>query len=487
MPPQSRNEDPLATHTVNKPTPLDRMHSREAITSLAVLPFVNAIADPGTEYLSDGISENIIYSLSQLPNLRVMARSTMFRYKGKDVDPQTVGRDLGVQAVLSGRVLQSGDRFLVAAELVDVADGSLIWGGQYRRRSGDIFDVQEEITREIVEGLRLKLTGEDQKRLTKRSSINPEANQAYLRGRYHLNKYTNEEIKKAIRYFNQAIEMDPDFALAYAGLADSYYRLSNVYLLPSEAMAKARRSAMKALEIDDAIAEAHASLASIGAYYDWDWALAEQEFKRAIELAASFATAHQRYAMFLAAMGRLDEALEHMDTAQGLDPLLPLINTGIGWIHLMARRYEQAIEECQKAFELAPQLVPAHNLFGIIYEQKGMFEEAIAEFQKAQLLDDAPMILALLGRAFASAGKKDEARQVLEELKLKSGQRYVSPYLLALIYTALGERDEAFAWLQKTYDDRNEMLVWLKVDIRLDALRLDPRFTALLQRAGFIS
>ncbi len=324
----------------------------QAITSLAVLPLVNASADPQMEYLSDGITETIINSLAQLPQLRVMARSTVFRYKGREADPQAVGHELGVGAVLTGRVSQVGESLIISMELVDVAHGWQLWGEQYNRNPADIFALQEEIAREISGKLRLRLTGEQQQRLTKRYTESTEAYQAYLRGRYHWNKYTREGLKKGTAYFQQAIDLDPGYALAYAGLADSYYRLSNLYLPPREAMPKAKAAAMKALEIEEMLAEAHASLGLVRFWYEWDWQGAEREYKRAIELNPGYAIAPLWYGLQLMALGRFDDALAEMKRAQDLDPLSLVINTNLGGTLYRARRYDQAIEQCRRTLEI---------------------------------------------------------------------------------------------------------------------------------------
>ncbi|MDT5059729.1 MAG: eukaryotic-like serine/threonine-protein kinase [Acidobacteriota bacterium] len=470
-----------------QPTMLPQTSSgarRAPIDSLAVLPLANASADPGTEYLSDGITESIINTLSQLPGLKVMARATVFRYKGKEVDIEEVRRDLNVRAVMTGRVLQFGDQLIIKIELVDTADGSQLWGEQYKRLAADIFEVQEEISKEISEKLRIKLTGEEKKLLVKRYTDNTEAYRLYLKGRFCLSKMTKEALGNAIKHFQQAIDTDPDYALAYAGLADAYYGLSSNHLPPVEAMPKARAAAEKALEIDDTLAEAHASLGLVKAFYDWDWASAEDEYKRAIELNPGYASTHHWYGWYLALMGRLNEAIAEIKQASELDPLSLEINTDLGLSFLFARQYDRAIEQFEKAMEMDPNFIWAHFFMGWAYEQKGNYEGAVAEFQKARQLDDSPLILAALGHTYVMAGRRDEALRVLAEMKELAERRHVSSYHFAIIHAALGERDEAFEWLEKTYEARSEALVWLKVDPRLDTLRTDPRFIDLQRRVG---
>ncbi len=459
----------------------------KAIDSVAVLPFANASADPSTEYLSDGITESIINSLSQLPDLRVMARSTVFRYKGKDVDPQKVGHDLGVRAVLTGRLAQRGDTLTIQAELVDVEKGSQVWGGQYNRKVADVLAIQEDISKEISEKLRLRLTGEEQKRLTKRYTENTDAYQAYLKGRYEWNKRTAEGLSKSIQYFDQAIEKDPGYALAYAGLADSY-NLEEVYSIApgKETYPRGKAAAIKALEIDDTLAEAHTSLAFTLVIYGWDWSAGEKEFKRALELNPSYATAHHWYsATYLTPLGRLEEAIEEMKHAQELDPLSLIINSDVGRIFYFARQYDRAIEQCRKTFELDPNFAEAHRTLGSAYEAKDMYAEAIGEFERAVTLSGGnPRMTGALAHAYAVAGKKAQATKLLNELKDLAKQSYVPAFHIATICAGLGDKEQAFAWLETAYEDRSQWLIWLKVDPRLDSLHSDPRFADLVRRIG---
>jgi TolB-like protein len=460
--------------------------AHKAIDSLAVLPLVNASADPNTEYLADGITESIINTLSQVTKLRVMARSTVFRYKGREVDSQEVGRDLNVGAVMLGKVVQFGANLVIKAELVDVEDGSQLWGEQYHRQPSDIFIVQEEIAREITQKLQLKLSVEQQKRLNKRHTDSTKAYQLYLKARYFWNKRTEDGIRKSIGYFNQAIEEDPCYALAYVGLADAYDMLGIYNILPPhEAMSRAKAAAERALEIDSTLAEAHTSLAKVHSDYDWDWLASEREFKSAINLDPNYAPTHQWYALHLMAMERFDEASTQIKLAQELEPLSLSINVSVGLPFYWARQYDQAIEQFKKTIGMDQAFALAHVLLGQAYVQKGMDGEAIAELQTARQLDNTPQVEAMLGYACAVSGRNSEAEQILRELEELSARRYVSPYFRALIYAGLGEKAQAFSWLNKAYEERNEWLVWLKVDPKLDSLRADPRFADLLHRVGF--
>jgi len=457
-----------------------------AIDSIAILPLANTSDDPDLAYLSDGITESIINSLSQLPYLKVMARSTVFRYRQPDVDPRLAGLEMRVRAVLVGRVLHLGDKLVVKTELVDVADGSQIWGEQYNRPASDIFSVQEEIAKEVSEKLRLKLTSEERLRLSKRYTANTEAYHLYLKGRYLLTRHTTELSIKAIEFFERAIEIDPNYALAYAGIADSYFSLSAVHLPPKKALPMSKAAAIKAIEIDDELADAHISMGLIKVWYDHDWRGAEKEYKRAIELNPGAALAHQRYATYLAFIGRLDEAMLELKRAQELDPLSLQTNVNMGTLLSVMHQYERAINQLKKTLEIDLNYYPAHYALGCAYIQTGNFDEAIAAFEQVcRLEEDSHIALGYIGHAYAREGKTDEAERVLKELKELSKQQYISPYSIALVYIGLEQRDEAFKWLEKTYEDQNDMLVWLKIAPEVDSLRSDPRFADLMLRVGF--
>jgi TolB-like protein/Tfp pilus assembly protein PilF len=471
--------------TASTVTETEATQSSQAIDSLAVLPLANASADPNAEYLSDGITESIINSLSQLPRLRVMARSAVFRYKDKEVDAKEVGRELGVRAVLTGRVLYLGNKLIIRTALIDVFDGRQIWGEQYDREPLDIIAVQEEISREISEKLRLRLTGQQKKLLTKRYTENTEAYHAYLKGHYYWNKRTEKGFKRGIEYFQKAIDEDPNYALAYAGLADCYNLLNSYGALPPRESAPLIKAAAKqALKIDDVLAEAHTSLGHVKMMHDWDWPGAEREFKRALGLNPNYATAHHWYALYLRAIGRFEESLKEIRQAQRLDPLSLIINTVVGTHFYYARQYDKAITQCRETLELDPNFHVAYGVIGEAYIQKGMYKEAIAVLKKAISLSPGPDGLARLGYAYAMAGQRNKAKEVLNKLQTLSRRRYIEPASRAIIYTGMAEREQAFTWLERASEDRNDLLVMLKVDPRLDTLRSDPRFTELLRRVG---
>jgi len=385
--------------------------------------------------------------------------------------------------------MQRNDELSISVELVDARDNSHIWGEQYNRKLSDILAVQEAISREVSEKLRVQLTGEEQKRLSKAATENPEAYQLYLKGRYYLSKRTDEGLKKAIEYFNQAIEKDPSYALAYSGLADSNMytiRLGFFHgLSPREAYLRAKSSATKALEIDDNLAEAHTSLALIKMEYEWDWRGSEREFGRALELNPNEAEVHHQYSHYLIAAGRNHESLDESLRALELDPLSLPLNAHLGLHYLYAREYDRAIEQCRRTIEMDPNFPQAHDFLGGAYEQKGMYEEAFTEFQKAITLSgDSLHIRAELGHAYAVSGKKEGALKIMDELKGLSNETYISPYDVAMIYVGLDQNDHAFDWLQKAYEERSDWLRYLKVDPRLDPLRLDLRFPDLVRRVG---
>jgi len=454
------------------------------ITSVVVLPFANTSGDPEIEYLSDGISESLMNSLSQLPQLKVIARSSSFTYKGKNADPQEVAKALGVEAILTGRVTKRGDSLVISTELMDARDRTQIWGEQYNRKLTDLVSLQGEIAREIVNKLKLKVSG-GEKGLDKHYTENNEAYQLYLKGRFYWNKRSGDSLKKSIEYFNQAIEKDPSFALAYAGLADCYLVPANP-LPPREKMPKAKAAAMRALELDETLAEAHTSLARVAHVYTWDWPDAEKEFKRALELNPRYATAHQWYGGYFETMGRYDEALAERKLAQELDPFSLVINFEAGLALYFARNYDQAIDQFQKTLELDPNFLPAHGSLAAAYEQKGMYDKATAEFKDLTFKgSEWRMGLAMLGHIYAVSGKKDEALAVLNQLKDGSSQEYVPANSIALVYAGLGDKDQAFAWLEKAYEERAFAISQgLKRDPRWDNLRSDPRYADLLRRIG---
>ena len=484
-----RDSDSIAatnTITSRKAQSTRRGRPRKVIDSLGILPLINAGDDPDTEYLSDGITESIINSLSQLPKLRVMARSTVFRYKDKEVDPQIIGQQLGVRAVLTGRVVQRGDLLIIKAELVDAEDGSHLWGEQFNRKLSDIFAIEEEISREISGKLRLKLSGAQKKQLTKRHTENTEAYQLYLKGRFYWNKRTPEGLKKGIEHFQHAIDSDPGYALAYAGLADSYNILvSYSALAPHDAFPKAKAAVIRALEIDRRLAEAHTSLAFVKFGYDWDWSGAERGFKQAIRLNPGYPFAYNFYAVLLSALGRFDEAFVHIRNAHELDPLSLPINTNLGWLLYLARRNDESIEQYLKTIDLDEGFPLAHRRLAQTYAQTQRYSEADAEFQKAIALSGEDIeLLSARGHFYAIVGETNKAREILSQLQGLARSRYVPSYLVARIYLGLGDIDTMFELLERAYDERYGYLAYLEVEPMFDSIRTDPRYENLVRRVG---
>jgi TolB-like protein/DNA-binding winged helix-turn-helix (wHTH) protein len=457
----------------------------QAIDSVAVLPFVNASTDLNTEYLSDGITESLINNLSQLPNLRVIARSTMFRYKGKQADPEKVGQDLRVRAVLSGRLMQRGDTLIVEAELMDVAKGSQLWGGQYNRKLADLLAVQDQISQEISEKLRLRLTGEEKLRLASPRAVNPDAYELYLQSRFYFNRRSPEAVKKALDYLNQAIARDLNYALAYAGLADCYVILEDRRVIPSEeAYTKGLEAAQRSIELDPTLAEPHAAMAVLRAAHDFAWAGAEAEFKRAIELNPNYATARQWYGQMLMDVGRLEEARQQLELARGLDPLSLQIQRNLSDLYEYARQFDRSIEECRKIEDMDSSFAPAHFCLAKAYFQKRMYPEAAAEWQKYLVPMDEREIAALYECVSDEVSYRRAVSREITLLKERAKTRYVSPMTIADRYVHLGDREQAIAWLEKAYQERASRLRYLKMDPVYDPLRSDPRFHDLLRRIG---
>jgi eukaryotic-like serine/threonine-protein kinase len=455
----------------------DRIHS------MAVLPFANVGADPSVEYLADGVTDGVINSLSRVPELRVMARSTVFNYKGREVDAQKVGKELNVDAVLMGRIAQRGDTLTIQTDLVRVADGSELWGDQYNRKVSDLMAVQGDIAKEIYDNLRPRLVGQETVQLAKRDTENPEAYQLYLQGLFYWNKWTQDGFKKAIDYFNQAVEKDPNYAQAYAGLADSYTFMGDSgYVAPREVWQNAKSAATQAVKMDDTLPEAHISLALVMENYEWDWSGAEREFKRAIELNANSATSHQWYGDFLAKMGRFDEARVELKKAQDLDPLSLLINTSAGQQLYFARQYDAAVVELQKALDMDPKFVPAQHAIEAAYAQNGMYKEAVAERQKVLTLSGNPDLAAAIGEDYSKSGYAGVLQSWLGGLQEVSKHGYVSSYNIGQIYARLGDKNQALAWLEKAYNERDSKLTYVKVEPAFDGIRSDPQFQRLLQR-----
>jgi eukaryotic-like serine/threonine-protein kinase len=458
----------------------------ESIESLAVLPFVNGSGDPNTEYFSDGITESLINSLSQLPKLEVKSRDSAFHYKGKDPDAESVGRELGVRAVFKGRITQVGDNLAISAELIDTRNNDHIWGEQYSRKASDIFALQRDIAKEITTALRMRLTGEEEKRMAKSYTANPEAYQDYLKGRYWWNKRNEDGFNKGREYFQRAVEKDPTYALAHSGLADSYSLLAEYgYVAPKESYPRAKEAAQKALEIDDTLAEGHASLAWVKTNYDWDRSGGEKEFQRAIELNPAYATAHFWHSLALVSMGRFEEAIAEQKRALELDPLSLIINRVLGNEFYTARHYDQAIEQEKLTLDMDPNFAFLHTMLGQAYVQKSMYKEGIAECEKGLVVSPRyPYALSGLGYAYAVAGRSAEARKVLDQLKAISEQKFVPAISRVGVYVGLGDKEKAFEWLEKAYEDRTigSTFALIKVDPVYDPLRSDPRFADLLRR-----
>ena len=458
----------------------------EPIDSLAVLAQEGSGKDFSSEYLSDGITESIINMLSRVPKLRVLACSTVFRFKGKDIDPQQVGTVLNVKAVMMILVMRLEEKLIIRSELVKVSDGSQLWGEQYSRDPSDILAIQEDIARAITDSLKFELTRNEKISLSKQSTHNPEAYNLYLRGRYFWNKFSKDWLLKAIEVFKQAIAIDSNYALAYCGLADAYFRLSNVHFPPREVLPKAKEAALRAIEIDENLADAHSSLGLIKVYYDHDWNGAETEFRRALKLNPDLVTAHQRYGSYLSFMGRFEESIRHYETALELDPFSMQINMNLATTYFLRAEYDRAIKHLQKSGELEPNYMPTHFLLGLIYIQQGRLEAAIEEFQFIYKLDEeAYLALGFMGYAHALANQRAEAETLLNVLHEISHRKYVSPYSILVIHLGLGPQERVFELLEQLYEEGNDWLVWLKVSPELKSVRNDPRFKNLLMRLGF--
>jgi len=459
---------------------ITRRRSSKTIDSIAVLPLGNTLNDPESEYLTDGITEGIINKLSQLPKLKVMARSTVFRYKNRDHDPLAVGRELRVRAILTGVVKHVGDRLQINVELVDSFDGSQLWGESYNRQIADLMKLPEEMSREISEKLRLKLTGAEKKKLRKASTDNSEAYQLYLKGRYHWNKRTSESLRKSVQYYREAIETDPSFASAYAGMADSFVTLAtNVPLPPNETMPKAKAAALQSTQLDDSLAEGWASLAAVRWWFDWDWEGSEEAYRRATQLNPNYATAHDGYAMLLCARGRFGEAIEQVTKATDLDPLSLIIAVHAGWPFYFARDYESATRRFRKALELDENFIPAHGWLGMALGQQRRYAEALDTFHRAMDVERVPILIAMLAHTHAIAGERAQALKLLDEFQ-SDRTRYSSQYDIAIVYAALGETEKALQHLQAAAEERASWMVFLNVDPRLDGLRNEPAFARLV-------
>jgi serine/threonine-protein kinase len=452
-----------------------------AIKSLAVLPLENLSGDPAQDYFSDGMTDELITNLAHINALRVISRTSVMHYKGTTKTLPEIASELHVDAIVEGSVLRDGSHLRVTAQLINAPTDTHIWAQSYQRDLQDVLAVQEEVARTIASEIRVKVTPEEQIRLAKTRSTSFAAHDAYLRGRYHLRQGTEDQMREAKTNFEQALNLDPNYAPAYAGLAD-YYWLTNE-LAPSVAMPKAKEYVKKALALDDNLTDAHATFASIKSYGDWDWTGAEQEFKRTIELSPSDADAHRIYALFLSEMGRHEQALREIHTAQDLDPLSAETSLAVGWTLYYDRQYAQAIEQCRKILDLDSKSLSARDCLGSSYLATAAYDQALDNF-RALAADSGndPLRLSSLGSAYALSGKKVEAHRVLVEMEGAAKRHYVPPFLLALVHASLGEKDKAFLWLEKAYNQHDSYLVRLKVEPTLDPLRNDPRFADLLRR-----
>lgn len=454
-------------------------------TSLVVLPLENLSGDR-EDYFADGMTDELIANLAKIRSLRVISRSTAMAYKGTRKPISEIARELHVDAVMEGTVMRVGSRVRITAELVQVSTDRNLWADTYESQMGDVLSLQNRVSSAIVDQIRINLTPEDRQRLAKTPAIAPEAYENYLKGRFYWNRRSDENLVKAIGYFEQATHQDPNYALAYAGLADSYAIIGSTIFgtMPvDKAAPKAREAAQRALEIDPTLAEAATSLATVKFNYDWDWPGAEEEFHHAIQLNPNYATAYQRYSLYLMAMGRIGDSFDQINKARALDPLSISINFSLGWRLYMARQYDRAIDQLRNALEMDPSYELPHLVVGQAYEQKGEFALAIPELRKAvELSHGAPLMASALAHAYARSGNKAEAEKILGDMVRQSKDRYVSPYYFAIVYVGLGENDKAMNWLDKAIADRSNGLVFLKVEPELDNLRSNPRFVALQQK-----
>jgi len=464
---------------------VSRSGGKNQIKSIAVMPFINEEGNSELDYLSDGMTDTLISNLSQLPNLSVKAHSSVFRYKGKETNPQTIGKELNVQAILNGRVAQRGDQLTLTLELVDTQTENVIWSDQYNRTQAQIVSLQSEIARDVSAKLRTKLSGVDEQKIAKTYTANPEAYQLYLKGLFHWNKRTPESLKSSLDYFNQAIEKDPRYAQAYAGMALAYVLLPEYSAgSPDESIPKAKAAAMKALELDETVAEAHTALAHALATYDRNLPESNREFQRAIELNANYATAHQWYGNNLVVLQRFDESIAEGKRAVELDPLSLVVNLELGANYNYSRQPDQAIAQLRKTIDLDKNWYLGHMILCQVYQAKGQLSEAVGECQRARELNDDPYVLAFLARVYAASGKTDEAIKVLGRMNEIAKQRYLPAYGFAEAYGGLGDKDRAFQWLERSLQDRAWDITYLNVDPLMDNLRSDPRFAELVRRLG---
>jgi TolB-like protein/Tfp pilus assembly protein PilF len=458
-----------------------------AIDSLAIVPFANRGGNADGEYLSDGLTEGLIDSFSQVPRLKVAARSTVFPLKDRPLDPRAIGKDLNVRGVLLGSVSPIPAGLSLDVELVDAQDGHRIWSSKYETRLADLPAMRNRIVRDVAEQLRLPLAGDERNRLARLQTENGEAYQLYLKGRYVWNKRTEEGFRQGLDYFRQALEKDPSYALAHAGIADCY-NLLGIWgaLPPREAMPRVKDAALKAIAIDDSLAEAHTSLAFVYWVYDWDWTGAAAEFQRALDLNPNYATAHDWYAYYLASMGRFEEAIGHITRAQAIEPVSLSIGADVGELYYWWGRYDRAVAQLQGVLQVEPGFAMARNILGLTYLKMGRVDEAVKELEAAERLATGPRMLSTLGYAYGVSGSPARSRRILGELRRLSGDRYTSAFTSAVVYAGLGDTGAALDHLQQAFDERSDTMAILRVYPPLDGLRGDPRFQALLARVGHV-
>jgi serine/threonine-protein kinase len=450
------------------------------IESIAVMPFYNESGNADVEYLSDGMTETLIRSLSNLPNLNVKARSTVFRYKGEATDAKTIGKELNVQAVLNGHVMQRGDQLTLSLELVNTQTENVIWSEQYIRKMSELVSLQSEIARDVSTKLKSRLTGAEETKVTKSYTTNPKALELYLKGRYLSRQFTLEGFKKGVEAFNEALAIDPKYALAYAGLSDAYFYASTIHLPPTEALPKVGEYAQKALEDDDSLAAAHHSMANYKANYERDNSGAKREFERALELDPNDSSIYFDYSQLLANIGDSDQAVALAQRAKLIDPQDSYVSYTLAQAFILAGSYDEGLREAEKTISLDDKNWWGHYWRGVAYSEKGMHDEAIAALRTAAGLDDSPLIRGVLACALARAGRRAEAQRVIDELILASKSKFVSQTSIAMGYVGLGEKDEAFEWLGKSLESHDEQIVWIYKHPMFAPLRDDPRYKDLL-------
>ncbi len=457
----------------------------EAVDSVAILPFINEIQDEGMDYLSESFADMLISDLSRLSELKVISRNSISRYKGQEIDPIKVGSDLKVRAILTGKLYKAGNQLNLSVELTDTRDRSILWSEHYTQKTSDILSLQQDVSRKVIEKLRRGLKNTDRNILPHNTSDNPAAYELYIKGQWYWNKRTGDAARQAVEYFQQAIDLDPSYALAYSGLANAYVLNSSGQ--PRDSYMRAKKAAERALELDDTLGEAHTTLGFIRSHYERDWVNAGREFLQAMELNPNYATAHLWYADYLLVQGQFDQAFQELKRAQELDPLSPIINADVGLYYFYTRQYDQAINYFERMTGLFPNSFPVYYYLGWAYTQKGMYAEAISQYQKAQSITKGhSMVTAMLGYTYALSGNSALAQETINELNSLALREYVSPYRFAILYTGTGQKDLAFEWLNKAYDELDILLVNVNVSPFFDSLREDPRFADLLQRLSLM-